>query len=80
MILTVSEVTPKPGSTVWEGYGTTAEGTKVWFAGDWRAMEGLMLLVEDMGEVEAEVEDWQILSAEIPHSHRCTCPECHPPF
>lgn len=63
MIVNVTEVEPAPGSTVWVGYGTEEEtGDEIKFAGDWRAMEGLALLVEDFGEIPAEVEGWQILS------------------
>lgn len=63
MIVNVSEVEPQPGSTVWTGHGIEEEtGDEITFAGDWRAMEGLMLLVEDVGEVPAEVEGWQVLS------------------
>lgn len=65
MILTVTDVEIAPGQSVWTGTGIEEEsGDVVIFAGDWRAMEGLMLLVEDFGEVEAEVEDWQILRRE----------------
>ena len=65
MIVNVTEAEPQPGSTVWTASGIEEEsGDTIRFAGDWRAMEGLMLLVEDLGEVSAEVEGWQILSRE----------------
>lgn len=68
MIINVTEVTPAPGSTVWEGTGTTEDGTQViTFAGDWRAMQHLMDMVDDGYDGPVEIEGWQILSREEKH-------------
>lgn len=59
MIVTVTEVEPAPGSTVWTASGIDEEtGDHITFGGDWRAMEGLATLVGDV----VEVDDWQVLS------------------
>lgn len=61
MRVIVTEVTPQPGATVWKGKGFTPEGKEVVFAGDWRQMSALLTMLEVEGEVDAEVEQWQVL-------------------
>lgn len=63
MIVTVHTVIPQDGSTVWIAVGTDTEtGATVTFGGDWRQMQGLAELVEEQGEVDAEVPDWALLT------------------
>lgn len=64
MIVIVSSSDPfNGGGTVIRCTGTSEDGTKrITFAGDHRAMLGLMDLLQAEGEVACEVESWQILS------------------
>ncbi len=67
MIVTVHTVLPNPGgvtfgSTVAKGVGIDPEtGDTIHFGGDWRPMAALAEAVWELGEVDAEVEDWAIV-------------------
>lgn len=65
ILLTITEVIPNPGATVWSAQGLDEDGRLVTFAGDYRMMAGLYgawMDAEEYGEeVEAEVQPWQIL-------------------
>ncbi|HEY2638941.1 MAG TPA: hypothetical protein VGI66_03530 [Streptosporangiaceae bacterium] len=45
--------------------GTREDGERVLFAGDWRAIDGLCDAVMAEGEIQAEVEAWQILGGAL---------------
>ena len=64
MLVTVDTVhTPASGmSTIVTASGLDEKGRRVTFAGDHRPMSGLAEAVEYEGEVEVELESWQILS------------------
>lgn len=62
MIVTVHTVNAASGS-VWTAEGTDTEtGATITFGGDWRPMRDLAEFVAEEGEIDAQIEDWQILS------------------
>lgn len=61
MLVTVTRVTPAPGSTVWEGRGEAEDGSTVIFAGDWRPMAEIHSALRDGIPVEVDVEGYQVL-------------------
>jgi hypothetical protein len=52
--------------SVWVLTGTADDGARVTFGGDHRPMRGLADAVMEQGEVEAEVEPWQVLGSARP--------------
>ena len=60
--------------SVWAVTGTADDGSRVTFAGDARVMGGLLELVEQEGEFQAEVEPWQVLGTQEP------CTAEHPDY
>lgn len=68
MLVTVNHVsTPaSPMDSVLTASGLDEKGRTVTFAGDTRQMREVAALVEEHGELDCEVESWQILSVVEP--------------
>lgn len=50
--------------TMWIMTGSTDDGKRVTFAGDWRPMRGLTEFLVANGEAVTDLEDWQVLAVE----------------
>lgn len=56
----VESIESKQGS-VWTARGTKENGDSIVFAGDWRMMQTLEVLLDGGEDVSASVEDWQVV-------------------